>query len=118
MRSQKSINKKAAKARARRRDFVWRKNINANVPMETYVEKKQLFKPVLDENNRQMFHGDGRPRLTDAGTKDVIRKRMLPRLHWPDSLHEPDEDEDGRKVTMIHYPKVRRFKAKKQLVTK
>ena len=56
MRSQKSINRKAAKARARRRDFVWRRNINTNVPMEAYTEKRELYQRIRNSAVKERIH--------------------------------------------------------------
>lgn len=114
MRSQRSINKKAAKARARRRDFVWRKNINANVPMEAYTEKRELYQPVVDRHTgRAVISADGRAMIRHVGYKEVTKKLPVYNFHEDGKTHIPQYDDQNRMIGMIQYPKPRKFHAKK-----
>lgn len=55
MRSQKSIVRKAAKAKARRKSFERAHNINRNVPSIVKEVQKEKFEPVTTETVRSRF---------------------------------------------------------------
>ena len=66
MRSQKSIVRKAAKAKARRKSFERAHNINRNVPSIVREEQKEKFEPVFSEKTVQRF-----------GVATVIRREAV-----------------------------------------
>lgn len=106
MKSLRSINRKREKAKARRKDFVRRKNINANVPTTVRFEKKEKYRSLGG------FENDGKtPRLEVAGEKTVAvksRKYLLNRRGIA-SLPRVENDSisgyGNRVYGMIEYPK-------------
>lgn len=104
MKSQKSINRKAAKAKARRKDFVRRKNINSNVPTIGVEEKVEVFSSKTV---------NGKPQVEHIGYKTKIVKKPVYSHHEKGDLYTPRKDEQLRDIGMIAYPKSRKFLVKK-----
>lgn len=103
MKSFKSIQRKAEKARARRRDYVRRKNINNNVPTEKYLDRKEIFTHSTDKNGNVEMK-NGRPKLSHIGYKTFIVKRQVPLLRDPNNLNDGLTDSMLRLTPMIQYP--------------
>lgn len=101
MRSQRSIVRKAAKARARRRDYAWRRNINNNVPTIAKEERKEVY-------TSKHIPGAALPELRHVGYKVVIVKEKDYRFKDPNDPSRPLSDEYGRAIGMIQYPKLRK----------
>lgn len=131
MRSQKSINRKAVKARARRKDFIRRKNINKNVPTITKIDKVEKYVPIFKTvsntswngktttmNVPQYHPGTNTPRLAHVGYKEKKRKVKVFKYHYKGNPHDPLIDDSLRKVGMIAYPKRRKIHASKLLKNK
>lgn len=123
MRTQRSIHRKAAKSRARRRDFLKRRNINRNVPTIDVGEKVDLFKPVTVTVPGQPYSKSARKRRTrercvvkqglaqvhHVGYKTRSKKIPICRMHVKGNVHEPIVDQYNRVTPMVAYPKRRKF---------
>lgn len=126
MRSQKSIVRKAQKARNRIKDFVKRANINKNVPNKIVIDKREKFAPAFVSVTTQTYSGSktinvpkyhpgtNTPVLKHTGYKDVKRKLPLYRHHYKNRPHDPLVDDSLRRVGMIQYPKRRKMRAPKK----
>jgi hypothetical protein len=101
MSSQKSIVRKAVKAKARRKDYVKKRNMNNNVPTTAEVVKKDIFKSVTtvlrDPKSKKTQHV---VRRQVVGTKDVIKKE--PKYY--------KKDDTNRLISMVAYPNSRKYK--------
>lgn len=131
MKSLRSITRKREKAKARRKDFVRRKHINANVPTivkEEKVEKyRSVHKDVVVEKKKGswrkpivkkvVYEDDGvTPMLRLAGEKIVRTKEKVYRNHRRGVPSLPARERyslrhsSNRDIGMIEYPKRRKFR--------
>ncbi len=80
MKSQKSINRKAAKTRERRKDFAKKRNVRKNNwPTPRYKEEVDRLEPVRDEKTKKTTY-------KIIGKKTVIHKGAKPRLTPGDGI--------------------------------
>lgn len=118
MRSQKSKIKKAAKARARFKDYKRRHNINRNVPTEKKTEEVEKYARVKETVKvfvkslgryktviRDAVDHEGKPSLRHVGYKTKAAKKKVYKHLDPTDPTRPMSDEGGREVGMIRYPK-------------
>jgi len=114
MKAARSIVRKATKARARRKDYVRRRNINSNVPTVDNVVKIEKYKQVRGVDGKVSFMaGTGQPKLRHVGYKQRVEKKKVYLRHEKGNPHEPMKDKDLRIEGMIQYPKSKKFHAKK-----
>lgn len=112
MRNQKSIVRKAEKAKARRKDYERRRNINANVPKLHVEETKEVYRPKLDKAGKhEIIRGSAQ--VEHVGNKKVIVKKPLYKNHEKNKPHEPLKDAQNREIGMIGYPMSKKFRGKK-----
>lgn len=127
MRNQKSVQRKAKKRNAQRKDFVRRRNINSNVPTEAEEEKVERFANVVGKDRRvvldvvtkkykkririkgerkdiEVIQTGLRPRLRHIGYKTIIKKKPVYRNHKEGDVHEPALDANIRNIGMVAYP--------------
>lgn len=119
MKSLKSIHRKAAKAKARRKDFSRRKNINANVPVvqSSKTERVETFRPAKDKLGRFLPPRNGRAQIEHVGyaTRNVpkLDRKHIYKNHVKGDVHTPLEDQHNRMIGMIAYPPRRKYRSKK-----
>lgn len=117
MRSQQARARKAQKARAIRKDFERRRNINRHVPKMVKYQEEDRFE-AKKRDGKVVFEKDVikgqtilRPVMEVAGKKQVrlvipvYRNRLKKGKFW-----EPKRDEVNRNVGMIGYPLPASFK--------
>lgn len=102
MKSQRSIVRRASKARARTKDYTRRRHINANVPTLTREEKVDKYKHVGIDSQ-------GRAKLEAVGRKTILVKEKDYLFKDPMNPKRPLTDEYRRDIGMIPYPKRRKF---------
>lgn len=114
--SLKSIIKKREKAKARRKDFVKRSNINKNVPsvevvhrVPTFSQKKENGKTVM----KTLIDGGIRPEVEHYGYKLVKIKKKVYRQHQLGDENEPAFDANRRRIGMVSFPLIKKYKQKK-----
>lgn len=125
MKSQRQVSRKTAKAKARRKDYVKRKNINKNVPSVVSQERVELYRnkriaiPERYERpknarpkiitSKQVFDGEGRPEIEYVGSKlRTVKTKKYHRVSEFDPT-KPARDLNNRVVGMIQYPKPRKY---------
>lgn len=112
MKSQKSIHRKAAKSKARRRDYEKRRRINRNVPTVKTIEERPTYRPIMVEVPgkygeapvRRQRMQSGQAMLERAGTKKIVVKTKRYRRHQPDRPDKPLAGGHGNLEGMIQYP--------------
>lgn len=114
MRSQRSINRKKAKARARFKSYTRIKNINANPPSDIRIEKVPKYSQVKLVSGQTIRTSDGRPKLAHEGYKDKTVKTPHFNNHMPNDPSDPKRDKHKRRIGMAAYPLRRKFHEKKQ----
>lgn len=123
MRSAVFIHRKAAKSRARRKDYERRKNINDNVPTMKVEVRKDVYanktRTTQGYPYRTGRHGrtrqtnvvvDGSAEKLHVGYKTVIVKKPICKLHVKGNVHKPRVDAQNRVTPMVEYPPSRKFK--------
>lgn len=113
MRSSRSINRKAAKARARRKRYEKTRNLNANVPTEKTVEREARFRQVRIREGGPVIFIQGRPKLEHDGYRQKVVKRRIYNNPDPMDKTRPAIDEYGRDIGMARYTKRRKERAPK-----
>lgn len=108
MRRARSVHRKAKKAHARRKDFLKRKHINANVPTEVEEERVEVYKTL-----KPHILKNGRANIAHVGYKVKKIKKKVYLHHEIDSRHKPLVDVQQREVGMIQYPISRKYKVNK-----
>lgn len=99
--------RRAAKKKAQRKDFIRRKNINANVPTIAKEEKIERYRQLKGKDGKVRMH-NGRPILEHVGYKKVIVKQKVYRHKKNGNPHKPATDVEKREVGMIQYPRSRK----------
>lgn len=117
MRSQRSIVRKAAKARARRKAFTKTKNMNANVPVKIYTTREPVYSQVHVRDGGPVIMQGGRPKLEVAGYREKIRKDPIYSNPDPSNKAYPGQDIHGRNIGMAAYTLRKKVIARKELLT-
>lgn len=112
---------KLQKAKARRKDYERRRNINSNVPSVSHVVSVELLKNKTDQNGKQMFDDKGRALVEVVGRKEVMEKTKMYKLGMfkgEGKSYRIDRNEPRQpKAGMIEYPKSRKWPFTNKTVT-